>query len=296
MIDVTLTLDWKVNTMHAGFYIAKQKGYYEVLGLRVEIFGEAEGKTLDSGSDFICAPQASYLLGLKSETTKNLTAIATVTQVNDSGIVSLAQQNITSPKKLMGKRLTHWNQEWFHKVLNQVIVADGGNYSDVNLIPMDVDDITTTLETVADATWVYKSWEYFELLNAGKQVEYFAFAELDPVFNYCSPAVFVQNSLKNNSPEVVKSFLQASEKGYIEAAMNPETAVNILAPLRPDASEQLIMQSQQHISKLYLDKYKNWGRIDAVRWNNFTHWMYQQKLMNQDISLHSGGFTNEYFQ
>ena len=296
MRKIVLTLDWEPNTNHSGFYMAKANGLYEEHGIDLTINGEAEGETLLSGADFICAPQASYVLGMENPIIANLTGIASITQINDSGIVSLKENDITSPRKLMGKRLTHWDQEWFHKVLDQVIREDGGDYSKVDLVPMDVADIVTTLNTVGDATWVYKSWEYFELLDAGHQVNYFAFPDLNPVFDYCSPALFVQNTLINEDPELISNFLNATEKGYQMAKDNSEEAIKLLSELRPSISQNLWQTSQEYASNIYLDDDNLWGRIKPNRWNNFSKWMYENNLVNRDLSINSEGFTNEFFK
>ncbi|NLY20502.1 MAG: ABC transporter substrate-binding protein [Tissierellia bacterium] len=296
MRKIVLTLDWEPNTNHSGFYMAKANGLYEKHGIDLTIHGEAEGETLLSGSDFICAPQASYVLGIENPIIANLTGIASITQINDSGIVSLKENDITSPKKLMTKRLTHWNQEWFHTVLNQVINEDGGDYSKVDLVPMDVSDIVTTLNTVGDATWVYKSWEYFELLDAGYEVNYFAFPDLNPVFNYCSPALFVQNTLIDEDPELISNFLSATEKGYQMAKNHPDEAIKLLSDLRPNISQNLWKTSQEYVSNIYLNKDSQWGRIEVARWNNFSKWMYENNLVNRDLSIKSEGFTNEFFK
>ena len=43
---VTVILDWTPNTNHTGLYVAKDKGYYEELGLDVEIVQPSEGSAL----------------------------------------------------------------------------------------------------------------------------------------------------------------------------------------------------------------------------------------------------------
>lgn len=295
MKAINLTLDWAVNTMHSGFLMALEHGLYKNAGIDLEIKGSAEGETLTSGSDFICAPQASYTLGLAENKTQGLTAIASITQTNDSGIVSLKKEGITSPKQLMGKRLTHWNQDWFHAVLEQVVAEDGGDYKEVIKVPMDVEHIVETLQTKADATWVYKSWEYFELIDAGHEVNYFSFPQQNPVFDYCSPALFVQNSLRNENPQLVRSFLAATEKGYQLAKANPREAVEYLAKRRPEVSQPLWEASQNYISNIYLDEQGHWGRISPERWNNFDNWMIEKNLVAKEQVIQGSGFTNEYF-
>lgn len=187
MEKLKVVLDWFPNTNHTGYLLAEKLGWFTEAGLDVEIVGEVHGAMSLHDADFICGPEISMLDCM--ERGEKMTCVAVMTQKCDSGIVSLKSAGITRPRELEGKRLTHWSPAWFHKAIGRVVEVDGGDYSKVNLLNMDVGDIVATLGEVADATWVYENWENQVLLEAGKEINYFNLGDIDPIFDFCAPAM-----------------------------------------------------------------------------------------------------------
>ena len=185
MGKLNVVLDWFANTNHTGFLLAEKRGYFAEAGLEVHIDGEVHGVMDLHGADFVLGPQISMLDCMSRGV--ELTGVAVLTQRSDSGIVSLKESGITSPRHLEGKRLTHWAPRWFHGVIGEAVRLDGGDYGKVELVPMDVGDIVATLGTVADATWVYANWENEELIAAGKEINFINLADVDPLFDFCAP-------------------------------------------------------------------------------------------------------------
>lgn len=279
MNTIKVVLDWFPNTNHTGFLIAQKKGYFADAGLDVQISGDVHGVLSTHGADVVLGPEISML----EQRAKGigLTAIATLTQKCDSGIVSLKESGITSPKHLEGKRLTHWEPQWFHGVIGEAMRIDGGDYSKVDLVPMDVGDIVSTLGNVADATWVYENWENQELLEAGKEINYFALADVDPLFDFCAPCIAATTALVRERPEDVRAFLSALDRGYIEAAKDPEGAVLSVKESLPKVSDALLIRSQKHLSGILLDETGHWGYMKPERWDRMADFLITKGLYDK---------------
>lgn len=289
MKTIKVVLDWFPNTNHTGFYIALKRGYFQEAGLDVQISGDVHGVLETHGADIVVAPQISILEKIAEG--RALTAIATLTQKNDSGIVSLKESGITSPKMLEGKRLTHWEPEWFHGIIGKAVEKDGGDYSKVNLVPMDVGDIVATLGETADATWVYENWENQELIEAGKEINYFNLADIDPLFDFCAPCLGATHQLLEESPDEVKKFLACLDRGYIEAAKHPEEAILSVKEYMPNVSDELLIRSQEHLAGILLDESGHWGYMAPERWNPMADWLIEQGLYDKRRTTE---FTNAY--
>lgn len=268
---IRVILDWFPNTNHIGFYVALKRGYFAEAGLDVQISGDVHGVLDAENTDIVLGPEVSILEKIGEGV--GLTAIATLTQVNDSGIVSLKEAGIESPKDLEGKRLTHWAPEWFHTVIAEAMRIDGGDYSKVNLMQVDVGDIVSTLGEVADATWVYENWENQELLEAGKEINYIRLADIDPVFDFCAPSLAATHQVLDERPEDIRKFLAAIERGYIEAAEKPAETVLFVKEHMPDVSDELLIQSQKHLASILLDKEGHWGFMAPERWDLMADWL-----------------------
>ena len=219
MDKLKVVLDWFPNTNHTGFLIAQKRGYFAEAGLEVEIFGEVHGEMELHGADFVCGPEIAMLECM--ERGIGLTGVAVMTQKCDSGIVSLKEAGITRPRELEGKRLTHWTPEWFNAAISRVVENDGGDYGKLKLVNLDVGDIVATLGEVADATWVYENWENQVLIEAGKEINYFNLGDVDPVFDFCAPAMAASHEVLRNKPEAVRRFLGALDRAYREVAAYP---------------------------------------------------------------------------
>ena len=289
MNTIKVVLDWFPNTNHTGFLIAQKKGYFADAGLDVQISGDVHGVLSTHGADVVLGPEISML----EQRAKGigLTAIATLTQKCDSGIVSLKESGITSPRQLEGKRLTHWEPQWFHGVIGEAMRIDGGDYSKVDLVPMDVGDIVSTLGKVADATWVYENWENQELLEAGKEINYFALADVDPLFDFCAPCIAATTALVRERPEDVRAFLSALDRGYIEAAKDPEGAVLSVKESLPKVSDALLIRSQKHLSGILLDETGHWGYMKPERWDRMADFLITKGLYDK---RRDDEYTNEF--
>ena len=285
-------LDWFANTNHAGFFVALEKGYYRETGLDVNICGDAQSAMDTGDADIIVAPQPSILTGI--DRGYKITAVATLTQCNDSGILSLKQSGINGPRDITGKRLSYWAAAWFDSLVGKAVNDDGGDYAKVRLIRKEVDDIEHSLGREVDAVWVYKSWEYFVMLHAGIPVNYFAFADYGPVYDYCAPAVAAANALIESAPDDLRAFLVQTGRGYIESARDPEAASEILVRYMQKADKrdlQLVKDSLRYLSAHFLNQAGRWGHIEPARWNALADHMAEHGLIKARAAHE---FTNDF--
>ena len=291
MDTLKVVLDWFPNTNHTGFLLAQKRGWYKEAGLEVEISGEVHGDMDLHGADFVCGPEIAMLECM--ERGIGMTAVAVMTQKCDSGIVSLKEAGITRPKELEGKRLTHWTPAWFHAAIGRVVAADGGDYSKVKLVNMDVGDIVATLGHVADATWVYENWENQVLIEAGKEINYFNLGDVDPIFDFCAPAMAASHKVLKEKPDAVRRFLNVLDRAYQEVAKDPEhTVLEVRDMLPADATDALLIRSQKHLAPIFLDKDGHWGRIEAKRWDRMADFLVENGVISR---RRENEYTNEYF-
>lgn len=292
MDKLKVVLDWFPNTNHTGYLLAQKRGWFKEADLDVEIFGEVHGEMELHGADFVCGPEIAMLEC--RERGINLTGIAVMTQKCDSGIVSLKEAGITRPRELEGKRLTHWTPAWFHAAIRRVVEADGGDYDKINLVNLDVGDIVATLGNVADATWVYENWENQVLLEAGKEINYFNLGDVDPIFDFCAPAMAASEKVLRDKPDAVRRFLRVLDRAYREVAAHPEETVMEVRDMLPaDATESLLIRSQKHLAPILLDKEGRWGRISDERWNRMADFLVECGVISGRTKRE---FTNEYFE
>ena len=297
--EITLCLDWTPNTNHTGFYVADKLGYYEEAGLKVTIVqppeGGAEMMTASGQAQFGISAQDSLAANYASDEPMGITAVATILQHNTSGIIS---RDCKTPKDLEGKRYSTWDSPTEKAMVRYVMEKDGGDFSEVELIP---NVITNEAEALShgdtDGVWIYYAWSGVNAQLSGLDFEYFSFRDLDETFDFYTPVIIANNDFLGSEPETAKAFLEATAKGYEYAIENPEASAHIL--IEGDttgsllSSEELVIQSQKWISQQYIADAEKWGVIDAERWDNFYKWLSDEGLVEKAIPAGTG-FTNEY--
>lgn len=295
---VTFVLDWTPNTNHTGLYVAQEKGWFTEAGLDVEIVQPPEdGAEMLVGSgkaQFGVSFQDSMLPAVAGDNAMPIKAVAALIQHNTSGIISLKDNGMDRPKGLEGKKYATWDLPIEKATLKQVVETDGGSFDKVELIPSTVTDEVSALQSgTVDAIWIFYGWAGVATQVAGLETDYFAFKDIDPVFDYYTPVVIGNSDWMQENPDAAKAFLSALKKGYEYAIDNPEDAAEILLNNAPELSRDLVLASQKYLANEYKSDVSRWGYIDPSRWNAFYNWINENDLFSAKIPENTG-FTNNY--
>ena len=296
---IKIVLDWVPNTNHTGLYVAKDLGYFKEAGLDVEIVQPPEGSTTAligaGGAEFGISFQDTLAKSFAKENPVPVTAIAAILQHNTSGIISLKEKGIDSPKKLEGKKYATWEDNIEQAILKKLVTDDKGDFSKVKLIPYTITDVVTGLKTDVDAVWVYYAWDGIATERAGLQTNFLKIRDYGEELDYYSPVIIANNDFLKKNPEIAKKVLKAIKKGYEYAMKNPEESAKILVKNSPELDINLVTASQKWISKEYQSDAKEWGIIDGNRWNRFYEWLYKNKAVELEIPK-DFGYSNEYLK
>lgn len=295
---ITFVLDWTPNTNHTGLYVAQELGYFEEAGLEVEIVQPpedgAEVLVASGKAEFGISFQDSLVPAFAGEDSLPVTAVAGVIQHNTSGIISNKGNGMERPRGLEGHSYATWNGPIELATLEQVVSADDGDFSKVELIPSTVTDEVSALRTnMVDSIWIFYAWAGVKTELEGIETDYFAFKDVDEVFDYYTPVVIAGNQFLEKEPETAKAFLAALSKGYEYAIESPEEAAKILCKAAPELEEELVTASQKYLASQYQAEAEKWGYIDAERWNRFYQWINENHLAENELPENIG-FSNEY--
>lgn len=295
---ITFVLDWTPNTNHTGLYVAQEKGYFEDEGLEVEIVQPpedgADALVASGKAQFGISFQDTMAPGVVGEDALPTTAVAAVVQHNTSGIISRKGEGMDTPKGLEGKKYATWDAPIEKAMMENVVEADGGDFSKVELIPSTVTDEVSALESKSvDAIWIFYAWAGVATEVAGLETDYFAFKDINPAFDYYTPVIIGNNEFLEKEPETAKKFLSAVKKGYEDAIEDPDGAAEILCEAAPELDQELVKASQEYLKDQYIADADRWGYIDPDRWNLFYNWLNENGLTENQIPENTG-FSNEY--
>lgn len=294
---VRFLLDWTPNTNHTGLYVAQALGYYKDAGLDVEIVQPTEGGALS----LVAAGKAEFCISFQEEIAAALTssaplpvkAVAAVIQHNTSGIISLAKNNIKTPKDMENHVYASWDTPIEKAILSAIAKADGGSYDKIKIVPNTVTDVVAALQTDIDMVWIYYAWDGIATELAGLQTNFINFGKINPALDFYTPVIASSNDYLAKNPDVAKQFMAATAKGYEYAIRNPKDAAAILVKNAQGLDSKLVEKSQEWLKDHYMAEVTRWGFIDQKRWDTFYNWMYENKLIGKKLDP-GAGFTNDY--
>ncbi len=300
--SITVCLDWTPNTNHTGLYVALEKGYFADAGLDVKIVQPPENGAVQAcaagQAQFAVDAQDTLAPAFTSDTPLGVTAVAALIQHNTSGIMSKKGEGMDRPAGLTGKTYLTWDSPTEKAIMENVVNADGGDWSKVKLIPNTVTEEAQDVNQNPDhAIWVFYAWGGINSQVSGIDTDFFFFKDINPVFDYYTPILIANNDFLKTNPDAAKKFLSAAKQGYEFAVSSPEEAAEILIKGDDTASlagsEQLVEASQKYLAKEYISDAPKWGYIDAARWDAFYKWLYDSKLIEKEIPAGTG-FSNDY--
>ena len=301
LTKIVFCLDWTPNTNHTGVYVAQALGYYKEAGLDVEIVQPPE-----NGAVLMCAAgQAQFAVDAQDTMAASLdldeplgvTAVAALLQHNTSGILSRAEDGITSARGLENRVYATWDSPIELAMLRYCMEKEGGDFSKVRLIPNNVTDEPAALAAhQIDAVWIFYGWSGINAELSDVACGYWDFASVSSELDYYTPVLLANNDFLAQNPDTARAFLSATEKGYRYAVEHPEEAADLL--IAGDStgslsdSRDLVVASQKWLSKQYIADAPDWGVFDAERWNAFYTWLSSNGLTVHNLT--GLGFTNDY--
>lgn len=292
---ITVVLDWTPNTNHTGLYAAEEKGFFAEEGLDVDIITPGE-----SGADSLVASGkadfgVSYQEGITQARVQGvpIVSIAAIIQHNTSGFASPAENNIKSPKDFAGKTYGGWGSEVEASVISSLMKQDNADIKDVDIVNIGDADYFTAMKQNIDFAWIYYGWTGVEAELRGEKINMIYLTDYSDKLDYYTPVLSTNEKMIADNPETVKAFLKAATKGYEYTIDNPDDAASILLKHAPDLDEELVKKSQEWLASKYQDDAPRWGEQKLSVWENYSDWMYDNKLLEKKLDADKA-FTNEF--
>jgi ABC-type nitrate/sulfonate/bicarbonate transport system substrate-binding protein len=294
---VTVILDWVPNTNHTGMYVALDKGYYKEQGLDVEIIQPTAG----GSADLVAAGQGQFGISYQEQVTYARTAdtplpikaIAAIIQHNTSGFASPKEKNIAAPKDFEGKKYGGWGSPAEVAMLKGLMEKSGADFSKLEMIDIGAADFFSSVQGNVDFTWIFYGWDGIAAELKNIPLNFIKMQDVDPNLDFYTPAIIASEELLNTNPDLAKKFLAATVKGYGDCISNPEEAAEILLKYAPEIDRELAIASQKYLASQYIADAPRFGEMKAEMWENYSTWMYNNKLINSKLDVNEA-YTNEY--
>jgi NitT/TauT family transport system substrate-binding protein len=226
---IVLGLDWQALGRHAGFFVAKAKGFYEREGLDVEIqrgYGAADAvKRLAAGQSTFAFGDFGSLVLARSEGIK-VKAIAMIYARGPYVLWTRTDANIHSPKDLVGKRIgspAGASVRLLFPAFASVVDFDDKK---VNWVTVDVPGLYPLLFSgKADAIVDYElGWPTISKRAKEANIKLTPLKFADFGFDIYSNAIMATDDTLNNQADITRRFVKASLDGMRAAFADPAAA------------------------------------------------------------------------
>ena len=291
--ELDVVLDWYPNALHAFMYVAIEKGYYAEEGLQVNIRFPSNANDAIS---LVAAGRADVglyyqqdVIQARANQAVPVKSIAAVVQAPLNIVLSLAEKNITSPSDLVGKTIGYAGTELSEALIRSIMEAAGADYSDVTMIDVGFDLMSSMTTGNVDATiGCLVNHEVPQMEEEGFSVNWF---DLDDygVPTYYEGVFLANDKMIEAEPEVLAAFLRASAKGFADMKADPEEALSILLANQSaenfPLSETVERKSMQVLLPLMeTDDAAFLSQSDAC-WQENIDWMRDQGLIDGEVSV-----------
>lgn len=294
---VQLILDWKAQMEHAGFFVAKQQGFYKNEGIDVEIL---EGIGAPTTAQVV--GNGTYKLGVTSGSATviarvkgiPIVSLAVINQHTPVVVYALAETNIKTPQDLIGKRIgvniggtKHREFQAFLKKLN---IPE----SDIQLMGMSEASPAPLLAGQVDAMLGYTEDQPVTVELRGQAVSRLSLADYG--IDVYSTNIIANESFLKENPDLVKRFMHATIKGWQHAIDHPDQAVAAYMAERPESDEAFNRANFQFLKPLLIspdvDK-MGFGSQTETRWAQTQDILFDLGMIEKKESI-PALFTNDF--
>lgn len=277
---------WLDQFEFAGFYVAKEKGYYQELGLDVEIKKYNSSlnlleEVLNKNADF--GTSSSSLITDKSNG-KDIVLLGSIFQSSPLILLALKNSNINYIEDIKNKTLMITKEQQKYATFKSMVTSKGVTLNDIKIIDHSF-DVSDLINKKTDLMLAYTTNEPFLLKEKGYESK--IFNPKDYGFDFYEEIIFTSKEFASKNPKLVKDFYSATIKGWEYAFENiEEVAILVYEKYNPQNKTlaSLIFEANE-MKKLVYDKNGKIGTITPERINLIINTYRVMGLIEHNINI-----------
>ncbi|MGD9623665.1 MAG: transporter substrate-binding domain-containing protein [Arcobacter sp.] len=261
---IKLQLQWKHQFEFAGFYMAKEKGFYKDLGVDVE-FIEFDGKS--NIMDEVLNENVQIGVwgsGLINEWLNGKDIVFLANYFKRSPLALITRPEIRTPEDLIGKRVMIPLSDASSASFQQMFKVFNISKDDLILVEPNF-DIPNFEKDKIDATSTFLPNEPYHFIKNG-----LPYNILDPNnygVEFYEVNLFTSKKFATQNPLLVKEFVEATNKGWDYALNNINESVNLILEkynTQHKTKDALLFEANES-KKFILQKNYSLGSIDIEK-------------------------------
>ena len=266
---VSLQLQWLDQFQFAGYYIAKEKGFYRAVGLDVEL------KKFNTEFNIIKAikdKKITYGIGRSSllinrSRGAKIKLLASIFQSSPTILLATKESEIKTVSDFVGKRIMTLSNP-YQLLSTQAMINQHGLSIDNMVLQKHTLDIDDFINNKTDLMLSYISNEPFRLDERG--VVYTIFDPKDYGFDFYSDILFTSDDEVNKHKQRTINFTQASLKGWEYAFSHIDETVDLILEKynTQNKSKEALIYEANKLKELAYYKTDKLGYIDKNKIKN----------------------------
>ncbi|WP_417332747.1 ABC transporter substrate-binding protein [Halarcobacter sp.] len=261
-----MQLQWKHQFEFAGFYMAKEKGFYKDIGLEVNI--NEWNHNINIIED-ISSKKAQYAVARPTSLIdiskgKPIVYLAAIYQSSPLVLLAKKDSNIKEIKDFRNKKIMITKDHINDSSFTSMFFSQGLKLHNLNIVKHSF-DVKDLISGKADLMASYISNEPFVLKELGH--EPIVFRPKDYGFDFYNDILITNKDYAKNNKQEVQKFKEATLKGFEYAFSNIEEAVNLIYEkynFQNKSKEALIYESQE-LKKLAYANSKELGTLEFTK-------------------------------
>ena len=292
-------LNWTLYGEHAPFFVGVDKGFYEEEGLDVNVL-EGSGssttvKLIGNGTNIIgYADSGTAMQGITRGVP--IKAVAVLLQTSPMSFIYKADKPIKTMDDLKGKSIAITAGDASLAQLNALLNKHGMTEDDVTLVVVanPAGKETAILEDQADTFMGYYIDQPMRMeKNTGVDLDWTTTQDIGGVTTVSS-AVIVSDRTMDEDPELVESFVRATQRAVQYSLDNPEEAAEIFAV----HAEEFGFDKELSLAEILGAQELLWtenSEGNPVGWSAIEDWQASQDLLQEYSGLKPEEDLNIYF-
>jgi len=255
-------LNWKITGDHAPYYVALNKGWYEEVGLDVNIIiGQGSGYTVqavDTGKAEMGIADAPVAVAGRVKGA-DVKIVGIIFDKHPNNMFFWKDSGIEEPQDLEGKTVAVPASDG-HKVMwpafARQIGIDPDSVDFVNIEPSA--KVAALSSRKADAVFeLYTAKPFMEKAIPADQLGNIIWADYG--FDIYAHSYVAHDDVISENPEMVRRFLDATYRAWEFTLKNPEEAIDILSEYHPINTDDYVANLKAVREFFKTDRYKNRG-------------------------------------
>jgi len=296
LTKIRLPMGFIPNVQFAPYYAAVENGYFEEEGIEIDFdySYETDAVALVGADEISFAVVSGEQVPLAKAEGLPIVYVAAWYGEYPVAVVSKAEENITEPADLAGKKvglpgLYGANYIGLRALLGEV----GLKESDLQLDSIGFNQVEVLISGSDDAVVVYLANEPVQLRAQGVDVNVIAVKDY---VQLVSNGLITNSTTIEEQPELVRSMVRATLKGIEFTVENPDAAFEICKKF-VEGLEEADQEVQRQVLETSISLYQTdpYGFSDQQSWENMEQVLLEMDLLKNEIDLQEA-YTNDFIE